>query len=625
LQALLNSAGLPGYSFQFNPIIHCIIYGPMKSPERSCMLSPTSGTSFFLLPLLGLLLACSPQIAENTSSEERAPAAESLQQPLDPAFTEYLRQRMNIEQVPGISIAMVEDGQPPAFYNFGQVAPDSASEAVSAQTLYEIGSVTKTFTASLYAILMQHPDYAHAFPDGADTPVNELLAYINADSQLRLPEFGGDAITFKHLLTHHSGLPRLPQNMTPAADDDPYRDFTRAQLVESVITLELTQAPGSQFAYSNLGFMVLGHVAELLTDQDYDALIASYITEPLEMQSTARLSEFFTLENAATPTMNGEVVSRWRFEQLRGLGELYSNARDMARYLEAQLDQNEYAYADALQQTHAQAAEIEEDFNFGLGWFREASAGHTLISHGGGTGGFRSYLAFHPESGRGVVVLSNSGSDVSDIARHLLHPEAELRPLPDTSPQDEELLSKITGLYISDMLPMLTVSQQEGVLTAQLEGQPSFAMEPVESDEGAIIFQNRSIAVQLEFLFGDSATRANGAELRQAGQRFQFTYTEEAPDGPQEISLSPEEMMVYEGTYDAAVGMSYEIFLDGERLMARLTGQPAAQIFPEGNDRFFYKMVPAALEFKRDADGSIESVELQQGGQQILFLLDNEK
>lgn len=589
----------------------------------------SAGFGFFYCMMMAAVLvaACSPEIEEPLSAASEAQTISEVEAPapLDEDFTEYLRQRMNIEQIPGISIAMVEEGQPPAFYNFGQVSPDSASEAVNARTLYEIGSITKTFTASLYAILMQHPDYVEAFPNGADTPVNTLLARINADTELRLPEFEGDAITFKHLLTHHSGLPRLPQNMTPAADDDPYRDYTRAQLVESITTLELTQAPGSQFAYSNLGFMLLGHVSELLTGQDYDELISAYITEPLDMQATARLSESFSLENAATPTMNGEVVSRWRFEELRGLGELYSHARDMARYLQVQLGQIEYAYADALQQTHAQAAEIEEDFNLGLGWFREASAGHTIISHGGGTGGFRSYAAFHPESGRGIAVLSNSGSDVADIARHLLHPEAELRPLPDTSPQDEELLSKITGLYISDILPMLTVSQQEGILTAQLEGQPSFALEPVESDEGAIIFQNRNFGVELEFMFDDSASRADGAELRQAGQRFQFSYTEEAPAGPQEISLSTDEMKVYEGSYDAAVGMSYEIFLDGERLMARLTGQPAAQIFPEGNDRFFYKMVPAALEFRRDANGVIEAVELHQGGQEILFLRNTEE
>jgi CubicO group peptidase (beta-lactamase class C family) len=588
-------------------------------------LSSNVRKGFFLLFLFGLLLAGSPQAAEAASAEPHVQVLYDDAQALDPEFTEYLRQRMGIEQIPGISIAIVQEGQRPAFYSFGEISPEPSSEAVNERTLYEIGSITKTFTASIYAILMQQPEYADTFPDGADTPVNELLAYINADTQLRLPEFEGDAITFAHLLTHHSGLPRLPQNMTPAADDDPYRDYTREQLVESVTSLELSRAPGSQFAYSNLGYMVLGYVAELLTGQDFDLLVAQYITEPLNMQVTARLSESYALEDAATPTMNGEVVSRWRFEELRGLGELYSNARDMARYLEAQLGINAYPYTDALQKNHALAASIEEDFNFGLGWFRESSAGHTIISHGGGTGGFRSYIGFHPESGRGVAVLSNSGSDVSDIARYLLHPEAELRPLPDTSPQDEELLSSITGYYISDQLPMLTVSQNEGVLTAQLEGQSSFALEPVESESDAIIFKNQNFGVELEFMFESPGARANGVELRQAGQRFQFSYTEEAPEAPVEISLSPEEMQIYEGTYDSSVGMSYEIFLDGERLMARLTGQPTAQIYPEGDDRFFYKAVPATLIFKRDANGNIESVELQQSGQEILFMRNEEE
>ncbi|MFW6348079.1 MAG: serine hydrolase, partial [Cyclonatronaceae bacterium] len=568
-----------------------------------------------------LMAGCSPEIQEAAAVP---PASQTAPEPapLDPEFTEYLQQRMAIEQIPGLSIAVVEAETPPAFYNFGYLSPDSAA-AVSEHTLYEIGSITKTFTASLFAILMEQPAYADAFPQQSDTPVNEILARADIDSEFRLPDFEGDAITLKHLLTHHSGLPRLPQNMTPAAADDPYRDYTRADLTEAVSGLELSRAPGEEFAYSNLGFMILGYVSELLTGRDYDALVATYITGPLEMTHTARLPD--VRSETATPTMSGEVVSPWRFEELRGLGELHSNARDMARYVQAQLGQHEFEYSASFAGLHAPATAVDEAFNMGLSWFREESAGQTLISHGGGTGGFRSYISFHPESGRGVAVLTNSGSDVADIARHLLNPQAALRPLPDTTPQDEALLSRLTGFYLSDMLPMLTVSERDGILTARLDGQSSFALERVEPDGDAIIFKNNNFGVELEFFFDDSAARAEAVELRQAGQEFRFSYSEEAPEGPEAIALSTEELRQYVGSYDAAIGMSYEMFLDGERLMARLTGQPASQIYPEGNDRFFYTAVPAALEFRRDENGLIEAVELQQGGQQILFLRNKDE
>ena len=565
--------------------------------------------SFMMMP------ACSAPVQEVTSA---ADTAEAEAEPPDDKWVAYLEQRMKLEDTPGLSIAIVEEGRPPAFYNFGRLSPNDSSAAVSEHTLYEIGSVTKTFTAGLYAVLMRDTAYADAFPQGFDTPLQTVLAH--AGAELSLPDAGGDAITIAHLLTHRSGLPRLPQNMTPDKADDPYRDYTRRQLSEALSTVELQAEPGSTFAYSNFGFMVLGYAAEQLTGQDYDELIATYITRPLDMAHTAREPD--AAHARATPTMYGQAVSPWRFEELRGLGELHSSARDMARYLEAQLGQRDYEHADAFTETHAEVAPVYEaaDMSMGLGWFRETSAGHTLISHGGGTGGFGSYVAFHPESGRGVAVLANSTVDVGDIARHLLHPEADLKPLPDMTPREDELLSRVVGLYVHEQLPLLTVSEREGTLRAQLDGQPSFPMEYVAGEEESITFRNLAFGVEMEFSFEDGPEQASGLQLRQAGQVFDFAYTPDVPEAPQEIELPAEVLSTYEGRYASSFGMSYEIFMDSERLMARLTGQPAAQIHPEGDDRFFYKAVPAAIEFQRDENGDIEALTLLQGGQEILFL-----
>lgn len=148
---------------------------------------------------------------------------------------------------------------------------------VDGNTVFEIGSVTKVFTALALADMVER---------GAvelDTPISQLLpehiGMKKADD--------GRSITLKHLAMHMSGLPRLPGNMLPFDDDDPYADYGTTKLDAFLSDHQPTRPPGREHEYSNLGYGLLGHGLELRSGLSYETLISERIAVPLGMGDTA--------------------------------------------------------------------------------------------------------------------------------------------------------------------------------------------------------------------------------------------------------------------------------------------------------------------------------------------------
>ena len=142
-------------------------------------------------------------------------------------------------------------------------------------TIFEIGSITKVFTALLLAEMAHHGEVSLFDP---------VAKYLPKD--VRAPERSGRSITLKDLATHTSGLPRLPTNLAPKNPANPYADYTVEQLYQFLSTYELTRDIGSRFEYSNIGGGLLGHVLARRANTNYEDLVHSRIGGPLGMNST---------------------------------------------------------------------------------------------------------------------------------------------------------------------------------------------------------------------------------------------------------------------------------------------------------------------------------------------------
>jgi CubicO group peptidase (beta-lactamase class C family) len=319
------------------------------------------------------------------------------------------------KQSVGIVVGVIDD-QGRIVIGHGRRGPDDEAQP-DGETVFEIGSVTKVFTAILLADMVR--DGKLALQD----PVQKFLP-----EPVRVPIRGEDPITLYHLTTHTSGLPRLPNNFAPSDPGNPYADYSVQQMYDFLSGHELARDPGEQAEYSNFGAGLLGHVLALQAGTDYETLVRKRITAPLGMtDTTITLSPAQRERLARGHDGNLKPVSNWDIPTLAGAGALRSTVDDMLKFVAANLGLVDSKLSATLQETH----KAREDFGsaearIGLGWIVITKYDRTIHWHNGGTGGYHSFVGLDKEHRRGVVVLSNASPSIDDIGLHLLEPTFEL-------------------------------------------------------------------------------------------------------------------------------------------------------------------------------------------------------
>ncbi|WP_448618652.1 serine hydrolase domain-containing protein [Geodermatophilus sp. URMC 65] len=287
-----------------------------------------------------------------------------------------------------------------------------------ADTLFEIGSVTKVFTALLLAEAVTRGELS------LGTPLGDLLPEVD------VPTRDGVAITVEHLATHTAGVPNNPMPFSAALraqwrarGGDPWEAIDRAALLAALGQTKLRRTPGSgRIAYSNFGAGVLGHalVAAAAT-RDFGELVRSRICEPLGMADTVLLPDREQTEREAVGHRGRRrTTGHWEVAGLPGAGALRSTATDMLAFLHAQLRPDDTLLGPAIALTHPERRPGKR-LGIGLGWLRVPMKGDQVVLwHNGGTGGFRAFAGFAPAAGVGVVALANDVRSVDRVGLDLL-------------------------------------------------------------------------------------------------------------------------------------------------------------------------------------------------------------
>jgi CubicO group peptidase (beta-lactamase class C family) len=274
-----------------------------------------------------------------------------------------------------------------------------------ADTIFEIGSITKTLTATLLA-----------FADQQGTMhIDDPLARY-APPGIHVPDFDGKPIRLADLAEHTSGLPRLVPN--------PPSPMPPEQLWRFIDSYQLSRAPGEQFLYSNLGFALLARAMVRRLNASEDQLYARIITGPLGLHDTtieltpaqhARLAQGFQPNGQPA----SEIVAA--FPAMAGAGGLRSTLNDMMRYLDFELGRLDVPLRSLLPVLHQPRHDARPSGSVGLGWQMRNGAHGPIISKDGAVPGFASYMVFVPAQGTGVVVLSNQARcAVQKIAGHIM-------------------------------------------------------------------------------------------------------------------------------------------------------------------------------------------------------------
>lgn len=298
---------------------------------------------------------------------------------------------------PGLVVG-VADGSGTRVLRYGVVSLDDSAR-VRPDTRFEIGSVTKVFTSLLLAAMDARGTVDLRAPIGDHLP-----------DSVGTPSVEGQPIELRHLATHTSGLPRLPSNFAPANRANPYADYTPAKLHAFLDDVQPSSAPGSTYAYSNVGGGLLGHLLARRAGTSYAALLDRRVLQPLGLDDTyVPTAADTTGPHLATGyTSTDRPAAYWIWDALAGAGALRSTATDLLHFLQMNLQPDESSLAQAIRQTHEIRHRSSKQLALTLGWHVSPSSdGSQFYWHNGGTGGFRSFVGFNRNSDVALVVLSN--------------------------------------------------------------------------------------------------------------------------------------------------------------------------------------------------------------------------
>ncbi len=327
----------------------------------------------------------------------------------------------------GISLALINQ-HGTHYFSYGKMRA-SSNTVVSKNSLYGVGSLSKIFTALVFADMISKNEIQ------LDAPVNSFLPHTNM-----IPNISDTQLTLQHLITHTSGLPKnLP------TDDSP------ESLYQAVSQYPFQSKYGEKYRYSNIGMALLSHILEKQSGKKFDQLVADRVVLPLNMNGTS-----YQIDSADIDQLTGAHILSKEIDNIAQapeqlgyiFGGLYSNTTDLAKLVEVYLNPASAMSFPAINLT-------TKTFNkgkLGFNWKLKAHKGANIYFQGGQAQGYQSLMGFNPNLKVGVVLLSNSKSndELQKVGIHLLTNDA---PLPNFSfPKPialaPETLQKYVGTYI---------------------------------------------------------------------------------------------------------------------------------------------------------------------------------
>lgn len=516
---------------------------------------------------------------------------------LPPRVAEAVQQRINAGEYPVVVIGVV-DGDRSAVYAYGKL---NGGRAPDGDTVFEIGSVTKTFTATLLA------QQVVAGKLQLDQPVATLLPGFT------VPTRDGKSVTLGNLASQNSGLPRLPTNFAPANPNDPYADYDATKLKTFLASYSLPRDPGASFEYSNLGVGLLGYALAVHAGTSYEQLLQQQILQPLGMRHSSSVqSGALAARLAPGHGNNDESVANWHLDALAGAGAIVSSADDMLRYLKANMGLQPSSLYPAMQLAQTPRADGPRPSDrLGLVWVVHHDAGGDIIEHNGMTAGYASYLGFTADRRHGVVVLTNKSVTVDDLGQASLLPDVDLAPAHKRIAVTAQELEAYDGAYELHPGFEITVFHKGDQLFTQGTGQPPFPVYASAKDEFFADVAEISLSFQR-----DEHGKVNKLVLHQHGDHVAPRVGTDAGDAsvPQSVVLDATTLANYIGHYQLTHDAVIDVTVKDGQPFVQLTGQPAFPLFASARDKFFLRVVDAKIDFERDAGGKVVALTLHQNG-----------
>jgi CubicO group peptidase (beta-lactamase class C family) len=470
-------------------------------------------------------------------------------------------------------------------------ANEKGNELNDVESVYRIGSITKSFTSVL---IMQLAEQGKIKLD------DKLSIYYR-----NFPR--SEEVTIRQLLSHTSGIPEY--TTLPDFAEWKYDKISPLDLVDKLKHVPFTFEPGERFGYSNTNYIFLGIILEEIYKKPYELIVLNQICEPAGMTKTGSNLDKrnLNLSEGLTPTRDGYKSEKPVNASVPfAAGTLYSTTDDMLIF--SRKLHSGYFFAEK-----ATLTEMTTPVNdmYALGIYKSTMAGLEGIGHNGGIDGYAAQWLYFPEKDLTLITLSNNMT-----ADHAAVGEAMVKTFlrePIEIPAERKLivlpeatLQKYVGSY--ELAPnfLIEITIDNGGLKAQATGQSAFDLYAQSETEFYAI-----VAV-LEITFhADEESPAKALTLEQGGQK---TYAKRFEIKDLSIQIPEAKLQRLVGTYELQPGFNLEIKLEAGKLMGQATGQPPFELYGESDTRFFATVAPIDLEFEIGDDGKAEALNLSQGG-----------
>jgi len=501
---------------------------------------------------------------------------------------------------PGASILIAKDGK--AIYKKAVgMANLELNVPLSTDNVFEIGSITKQFTA--VSILMLEEQ-------GKLKVEDEITKYISDYPT------NGKTITIHHLLNHTSGIKSYTS--MESFMKNARTDMTPTELIDVFKNEPMDFDPGEKFLYNNSGYILLGHIIEVVTMQSYEDFIEKNIFTKLGMKTSYYGSMKDIIKNRAYgyQDRNGFVNADYLSLTLPyAAGSIMSTVDDLLIWQNA-ISANKLIKRSSLEKAiNGSTLSNGEKIPYGYGWSQGSVNGSDTYEHSGGIFGYTTNGIFLPQEDMYIIALSNCDcSNVGEISTKIAA-MAIGKPFP--SPKDaitlsEDKLKKWTGAYEFEDGAVRFITLDGNKLKSQREGSEIFDIYAMSDNH--FIFEEGTISYQ----FGINKDGSKLVVMSNNGNDSKGKAVDkEAPKEKVVITLAPEVLKQYNGKYELAPTFHIVVTAKGNQLFAQATGQPEFEIFAESETTFFLKVVPASIDFSKNDKGEVISLTLHQGGQDM--------
>lgn len=559
-------------------------------------MSVTSSRSRFW-PVLALLVT----IASTVSSV----SAQSLEQKIDT----YCRAASEVNRFSG-SVLVARDGKVLFTGGYG-LASVQFDVPNAPETKYLIGSVTKNFTAA--AILQLEEQGKLSVHDPVGKYIPEMPAEI------------GQKVTIHHLLTHTSGVHSYTDIQSVMVRRS--MPFTNDEILQTFKDLPLDFEPGSQWSYSNSGYFLLGLIIERVSGESYEDYVRTHLLEPAGMTNSGYAHHEQILKNMArgySINADGDLINAACIDMSLpfSAGALYSTVGDLYAW-------DRILYSDKILSEKSKQKMFTPVMNdYGYGWGITAVADHAVYQHTGGIDGFSSIIQRFYKDDACIVVLTNT--DEGQAGRVAMALTAILFDKPYDVPvrktpiaSDTTRWRSLVGVYTidgGDSADYRVITMEDGHLYSQRSGSGRIEIFPEAEDKFFFAHDN---AVTLTFM----RNFAGEVMLHIIHQQGENRTAQKLPDDeaarimaemfPQSAAVDPAVFEDYVGEYQLAPGFILTFRTRDGHLYTQATGQGEFEVFPDGDDEYFLRVVDARITFVRDDSGKVTSLVLHQNGQDM--------